>query len=133
ALREGRPVVGAALPRRRRDGHAELRRLQEPAARRGPVPRAEGGREAGRMMLHRLVALCTLLLPLAAAAATRTVHPGEAIQPALDAAAPGDTVEVQRGHYAGNLKITKTLTLRGIDRPTISGALQGDTIRITAA
>nr|WP_284616305.1 nitrous oxide reductase family maturation protein NosD [Rubrivivax pictus] len=68
----------------------------------------------------------------AAGPATRSVRAGEAIQPALDAAAPGDVIEVQPGHYAGNLKISKPLTLRGIGRPTISGGLQGDTIRIAA-
>jgi nitrous oxidase accessory protein len=68
----------------------------------------------------------------AAGAATRTVRAGEALQPVLDAAAPGEVIEVQRGHYAGNLKITRPLTLRGIDRPTISAGLQGDTIRIAA-
>lgn len=68
----------------------------------------------------------------AAGPATRTVHAGQAIQPVLDIAAPGDVIEVQPGHYAGNLKISKPLTLRGIGRPTISGGLQGDTIRIAA-
>jgi len=48
------------------------------------------------------------------------------------AARPGDTVEVQRGQYRANLLIDKPLTLRGIDRPTVSGGLQGDTIRVTA-
>lgn len=74
-----------------------------------------------------LAAACT-----AAAAATWTVRPGQALQPVIDAAAAGDTVEVPRGHYGGNLVIAKPLTLRGIDRPTISGGLQGDTIRVIA-
>lgn len=81
-------------------------------------------------------ALCTLLLALAAggaAAATWTVRPGQALQPVLDAAASGDVVEVRRGLYTGNLLIAKPLTLRGIGRPTISGGLRGDTIRVTAA
>jgi len=65
-------------------------------------------------------------------AATWTVQPGHAIQPALDKAAPGDVVEVLRGQYTGNLVIAKPLTLRGIERPTISGGLQGDTIRVNA-
>lgn len=65
-------------------------------------------------------------------AATWTVQPGQAIQPAIDAAAPGDVVEVLRGQYPGNLVIAKPLTLRGIERPTISGGLSGDTIRVTA-
>lgn len=81
-------------------------------------------------------ALFALLLALAAggaAAATWTVRPGQALQPVLDAAASGDVVEVRRGLYTGNLLIAKPLTLRGINRPTISGGLRGDTIRVTAA
>jgi nitrous oxidase accessory protein len=65
-------------------------------------------------------------------AATWTVQPGQAIQPAIDRAAPGDVVEVLRGHYPGNLVIAKPLTLRGIERPTLSGGMQGDTIRVSA-
>jgi len=65
-------------------------------------------------------------------AATWTVQPGQAIQSAIDRAGAGDVVEVQRGQYAGNLVIGKPLTLRGIDRPTISGGLKGDTIRVNA-
>ena len=81
-------------------------------------------------------ALCTLALTAgavnAANATTWTVQPGQALQPVIDAAAAGDVVEVQRGLYTGNLLIAKPLTLRGIGRPTISGGLQGDTIRVTA-
>jgi nitrous oxidase accessory protein len=79
--------------------------------------------------------LLTAALALAAtfaSAATLTVRPGEAIQPVLDGAAPGDVVEIHRGHYTGHLRIAKALTLRGIDRPTIDGQAQGDTIRITS-
>jgi nitrous oxidase accessory protein len=81
---------------------------------------------------HRLAGLLALLLPLALHAATWTVHPGEAIQPALDRAAAGDVVQIERGFYAGNLRIDKPLTLRGLQRPTVSGGLQGDTIRVAA-
>jgi len=65
-------------------------------------------------------------------AATWTVQPGQAIQGAIDRAGAGDVVEVQRGQYTGNLVIGKPLTLRGIGRPTISGGLKGDTIRVNA-
>ncbi|HEY0885224.1 MAG TPA: NosD domain-containing protein, partial [Ramlibacter sp.] len=82
-------------------------------------------------LLPRLAALACAA-PLALAAATWTVQPGQAIQPAIDRAAAGDVVEVQRGQYPGNLVIAKPLTLRGIGRPTINGGLQGDTIRVKA-
>jgi nitrous oxidase accessory protein len=81
-------------------------------------------------MRARLVMLLLYLSPLALCAATWTVQPGQAIQPAIERAAAGDVVEVQRGQYIGNLVIAKPLTLRGIERPTISGGLQGDTIRV---
>jgi nitrous oxidase accessory protein len=81
-------------------------------------------------MLIRLVLSLLWLAPLASHAATWAVQPGQAIQPAIERAAAGDTVEVQRGNYTGNLVIAKPLTLRGIQRPTISGGQQGDTIRV---
>ncbi|WP_335977860.1 right-handed parallel beta-helix repeat-containing protein [Streptomyces sp. CA2R106] len=50
----------------------------------------------------------------ARAAAVRVVHPGESIQAAVDAAAPGDTVLVLPGTYRGSVRIgTPDLTLRG--------------------
>ncbi len=58
--------------------------------------------------------------------------PQSALSPAVKAAAPGDVIEVARGMYHVNLLIDKPLTLRGIDRPTLSGGNQGDTIRVTA-
>ncbi|MFJ8474518.1 nitrous oxide reductase family maturation protein NosD [Kitasatospora sp. NPDC094011] len=66
-------------------------------------------------------ALTTVLATLAAApaahAAGGTVHlvqPGGSIQRAVDAAAPGDTVQLLRGTYRGSVRITTPgLTLRG--------------------
>ena len=83
-------------------------------------------------MLIRLLLLVLCLAPLSLRAATWTVRPGEAIQPVLDRAAAGDVIEVARGHYVGNLRIDKPLTLRGLQRPTLDGGMQGDTIRVTA-
>lgn len=65
-------------------------------------------------------------------AATWQVSPGESIQAAIERAGPGDTVDVLRGRYEENLLIEKPLILRGLNRPTISGNLAGDTIRVTA-
>ena len=79
-----------------------------------------------------LWAVWALLAALPAHAATVQVRPGQDLQAAITAAAPGDTLEVQRGFYRVNLHIDKALTLRGIDRPTLSGGQQGDTIRVTA-
>jgi len=79
-----------------------------------------------------LAVLFGLGLQAAALAATLAVRPGEDLAAAVRAAAPGDVIEIARGHYRANLLIDKPLTLRGIDRPTISGGNQGDTIRVTA-
>lgn len=76
-----------------------------------------------------------LLLSLAAAyapAATIQVQAGSSLQQAIAAAHPGDVLEIARGNYQGNFLIDKKLTLRGINRPTLSAAQQGDTIRVTA-
>lgn len=60
------------------------------------------------------------------------VMPWQSIAAVISRAAPGDTVLVERGRYLENLEINKPLRLHGINRPTISGGHQGDTIRITA-
>jgi len=80
-----------------------------------------------------IFALAALLFTLPASAATVRVQPGQDLQAAVTAAQPGDVVEVPRGFYrVSTLRIDKPLTLRGIDRPTVSGGQAGDTIRITA-
>jgi nitrous oxidase accessory protein len=65
-------------------------------------------------------------------AAELTVRNGESIAAAVAQAQPGDVVRVERGRYQERLVIDKPLTLKGINRPTVSGGLEGDTIRITA-
>ena len=71
-------------------------------------------------------------IALTSQAATVAVQPGDDLAAAVRAAAAGDVVEIARGYYRANLLIDKPLTLRGLDRPTISGGNQGDTIRVTA-
>ncbi|MDP2448934.1 nitrous oxide reductase family maturation protein NosD [Polaromonas sp.] len=86
----------------------------------------------GVLLLTTFVALLGLGTACLSWAATVSVQPGQDLAAAVKAAAPGDVVEVARGMYRVNLLIDKALTLRGIDRPTLSGGNQGDTIRVTA-
>ena len=76
-----------------------------------------------------LVLLAALWLDRATAAEW-TVRPGESLQAAVQAAAAGDTVKVERGYYVDHVVIDKPLRLQGINRPTISGENQGDVIRV---
>jgi nitrous oxidase accessory protein len=85
-----------------------------------------------RMLRHSRVLVLALLCTGPSWAATQAVAPGESIQAAIERAAPGDIIEIARARYVENLRIDKPLTLRGIDRPTLSGGLKDDTIRVTA-
>lgn len=85
------------------------------------------------LTLHPTAWAAALMLAAAAAsvcAAEIRVHPGQSIAAAVARAAAGDTVAIERARYEEHLVIDKPLTLRGIDRPTLSGGLTGDTIRI---
>lgn len=83
-------------------------------------------------LLSGYLALALICASGASSAATLSVNPGEDIGAAVRAAQAGDVVEVARGQYRANLLIDKPITLRGIDRPTLSGGGEGDTIRVTA-
>jgi len=50
------------------------------------------------------------------------LHPGQSIQAAIDAAAPGTTIVLTSGTYRGNLTITKTVSLRGVGSVLIAPA-----------
>ena len=70
----------------------------------------------------------TLVLPMSASAgvSTRVVHPGESIQAAVDAAAPGDTIVVAAGEYYGSIAIhTDGLTLQARGRVVLEPASYG--------
>ena len=55
------------------------------------------------------------------------------LQQRIDRAEPGDRIEVPRGTYDGDLFIDRSLTLIGIDRPTLRGSGHGSVIRVRAA
>ncbi|ODU75327.1 MAG: copper ABC transporter substrate-binding protein [Rhodanobacter sp. 68-29] len=83
--------------------------------------------------MKRMPALLLLAFAaLPAGAATLRVHPGERIDAAIAQAAPGDTVEIERGQYAGGFRIDKPLSLVGVGRPTVGGGGQGDVIRVAS-
>ncbi len=73
-----------------------------------------------------------LMLGATAEGAEWQVRPGQSIAQAVRQARAGDTVTVERGDYTEHLLIDKPLTLRGRDRPTLSGDDQGDVIRVRA-
>ncbi len=73
-----------------------------------------------------------LLLSLNLQAATLRVKPGEDLQATLDRATPGDIVELERATYPGNFEIRTPLTLRGLNRPLLSGGGKGHTLKINA-
>jgi nitrous oxidase accessory protein len=77
-----------------------------------------------------LALLC--LIPWNGTAADVPVRPGESIAAAVRAAAAGDRILVQRGHYEERLLVDKPLALIGIDRPTVSAGGRGDVIRVTS-
>ncbi|MET9612024.1 right-handed parallel beta-helix repeat-containing protein [Kitasatospora indigofera] len=66
-------------------------------------------------------ALITLgAAPPAHASALHLVQPGESIQQAVDAARPGDTVQLLPGTYRGSVRVTTSgLTLRGAGPNTV--------------
>ncbi|WP_234326432.1 hypothetical protein [Streptomyces sp. NRRL S-495] len=58
--------------------------------------------------------------PARAAGELHLVRPGESIQQAVDAALPGDTVQLLPGEYRGSVRITTPgLTLRGAGRDSV--------------
>lgn len=76
------------------------------------------------------LALFGCLACIPAQAAELRVLPGQSIADAVAKAAAGDTVRVERGHYAAHLLIDKPLHLVGVDLPTLDGENSGDVIRV---
>lgn len=62
-----------------------------------------------------------------------STNPPFELQAAIDAAQPGDIIEVPPGLYQGNFIIEKPLTLSGVDWPIVDGGNRGNVIEINNA
>lgn len=77
-----------------------------------------------------LAAIMTLLS--CTADSTFYVKPGQSIQAAINAASPGQIVEVQNGTYRETVNVTKPLTLKGLGEPVVDAGGEGSAITISA-
>ena len=86
---------------------------------------------SGRGWLAALAA-SLVLVQSPAKAGTTTISPGESLQAAIAAAAPGDVLTLRAGRYEGAVVIDKPLTLIGEAGATIVGPGSGNVIGVTA-
>ncbi|MDM7911669.1 MAG: NosD domain-containing protein [Methanotrichaceae archaeon] len=62
-----------------------------------------------------VLVIAAFFLLAGGANAVVAVHEGESIQKAIDAAVPGETIEVYSGTYEESIDVNKPLTLKGVD------------------
>lgn len=97
-----------------------------------PVPQMNQCLDPAPLRHARVVLVCAMLAAAFADAATLRVAPGADLQAAINGAKSGDVIEIERALHAGNFEVDKPLTLRGLQRPTLSGRQQGHTVAIDA-
>ncbi|MCX6674477.1 MAG: right-handed parallel beta-helix repeat-containing protein [Methanothrix sp.] len=86
-----------------------------------------------RMSKSTLAILAITVVMLSGLAnAAFSVEPGNSIQSAIDAANPGQIIEVQNGTFYERINVTKTLTLKGVGKPIIDAGGIGSAITISA-
>jgi parallel beta-helix repeat protein len=90
-------------------------------------------------MTHKDVLIWILLVILSSVTAGSTTikvakvdADYSSIQAAINAARPGDRIEIQAGTYLENVVLNKTLTLRGIDLPVVDALGNGSAIALKA-
>ncbi len=79
-----------------------------------------------------IVLAAMMALLLGTADSTFYVKPGQSIQTAINAASPGQIVEVQNGTYHERVNVTKQLTLKGVGEPVVDAGGKGSAITISA-
>ena len=89
---------------------------------------------SSRPAICRGLILITMMVMLSSlASATISVQPGGSIQSAIEAAEPGQIIEVQNGTYLERINLTKSLCLKGLGRPIIDASGKGSAITISAS
>lgn len=99
-------------------------------------PRLASGRgglsaPAFRRAVARAAAAC-LLASAPALSAEHRVAGGSLLQPVIEAAAPGDTIRLAPGRYAGPVVIDRTLSLIGEPGTVLAGPGTGSVVTVTA-
>ena len=83
--------------------------------------------------MTRLAVLLLLLGIAASAAGARELAPGEAVQPAIEATAPGGVLTLLPGVHRGPVRIDHALVLEGRDGAVLEGQGEGSVVTIGAA
>lgn len=78
-----------------------------------------------------LVLLTAVAAGLPAAAAVHEIAPGQALQEAVDAARPGDTLRLLPGVHAGPVSVDRAITLVGDPGAEVVGPGRGSVITLT--
>jgi nitrous oxidase accessory protein len=88
----------------------------------------------GQKMRKSTIIMLAAMLALLSGTADSTyyVKPGQSIQAAINAASPGQIVEVQNGTYNERVNVTKPLTLKGLGEPIVNAGGKGSAITISA-
>ena len=79
-----------------------------------------------------IILTITILILSGIVSATYYVKTGYSIQSVIDAANPGQIIEVQNGTFHEKVNITKTLTLKGMGKPIIDAGGKGSAVTISA-